>query len=428
MTFLTWNTQTIDGVSYYAELPSRTYTGEEIEFTAVDMIDWDYRSILSSLDISYKDNTNAGTGYMTFSADGSNVIGSMTFPFTIDPADISTDVTISSIEDQVYKGEALTPAITATYNGMTLVEGTDYTVEYSNNNAVGMGKATITGIGNYTGTVTKTFTINEYDPGNEIVPIDIEDVSITLNADSYTYTGSEIVPSLKVDYTINETAEYYYTLVEGEDYTITCTNNIDVGTATYTITGIEQGDGGFTGTTKAATFTITAAQISSATMYGSISDQYYTGEEITPNDEVALKFNGAILVEDEDYVLIPSDNIYAGTATMTIRGIGNFTGTDTTTFTILSTELTESNVTVSDIEDVTYNKSAQEPEPDVYLDGVLLTKDVDYTLSYENNTNAGTATVIITGKDNCTGEIRKDFTIKPKSGNMFIIILLDDWQ
>ncbi|MCC8015453.1 MAG: hypothetical protein LIO87_09690 [Eubacterium sp.] len=130
----------------------------------------------------------------------------------------------------------------------------------------------------------------------------------------------------------------------------------------------------------------------------------------------------------EDYVLIPSDNIYAGTATMTIRGIGNFTGTDTTTFTILSTELTDSNVTVSDIEDVTYNKSAQEPEPDVYLDGVLLTKDVDYTLSYENNTNTGTATVIITGIDNCTGEIRKNFTIKPKSGNMFIIILLDDWQ
>ena len=66
-----------------------------------------------------------------------------------------------TIPSQTYNGSALTPVVTVQDGNTTLTEGTDYTVEYSNNtNAGTSAKATITGKGNYTGTVEKNFTIN----------------------------------------------------------------------------------------------------------------------------------------------------------------------------------------------------------------------------------------------------------------------------
>lgn len=71
-----------------------------------------------------------------------------------------TDITISEISSQTYNGSALTPVVTVQDGNTTLTEGTDYTVEYSNNTDAGTSaKATITGKGNYIGTVEKTFTI-----------------------------------------------------------------------------------------------------------------------------------------------------------------------------------------------------------------------------------------------------------------------------
>ncbi|WP_026511410.1 MULTISPECIES: CAP domain-containing protein [unclassified Butyrivibrio] len=67
--------------------------------------------------------------------------------------------TVSSIGYQEYTGSSITPAFTVTLNGKTLVENTDYTVEYSNNVNEGYGKITITGKGNYSGTKTTSFVI-----------------------------------------------------------------------------------------------------------------------------------------------------------------------------------------------------------------------------------------------------------------------------
>ncbi|MCB6994435.1 hypothetical protein LI177_13190 [bacterium 210820-DFI.6.37] len=64
-----------------------------------------------------------------------------------------------SVPAQTYTGKALTPAVTVKDGSKTLKNGTDYTVTYSNNVNAGTGKVTITGKGNYTGSVTKTFAI-----------------------------------------------------------------------------------------------------------------------------------------------------------------------------------------------------------------------------------------------------------------------------
>lgn len=65
-----------------------------------------------------------------------------------------------AVKDQVYSGKAKKPAVTVTLNGNTLAGGTDYTVKYSNNKAIGTASVTVTGVGKYTGTAKATFRIN----------------------------------------------------------------------------------------------------------------------------------------------------------------------------------------------------------------------------------------------------------------------------
>jgi uncharacterized repeat protein (TIGR02543 family) len=67
--------------------------------------------------------------------------------------------TIATIKNVAYTGEAQTPALTVTLGDKTLVEGTDYTVAYTNNTEVGCATATITGIGAYTGTNARNFVV-----------------------------------------------------------------------------------------------------------------------------------------------------------------------------------------------------------------------------------------------------------------------------
>ena len=72
----------------------------------------------------------------------------------------SSNTTISGIAaEYIYRGSAIEPVPTVTYNGATLTAGTDYTVSYSGSNSVGTATVTVTGTGNYAGTVTKNYTI-----------------------------------------------------------------------------------------------------------------------------------------------------------------------------------------------------------------------------------------------------------------------------
>ena len=68
---------------------------------------------------------------------------------------------MDAIPAQTATGSALTPAVTVRHGDAVLAAGTDYTVTYANNTAVGTATVTITGMGNYTGTLTATFAIRE---------------------------------------------------------------------------------------------------------------------------------------------------------------------------------------------------------------------------------------------------------------------------
>ena len=297
-------------------------------------------------------------------------------------------VVISNIADQTYTGSLIAPNITVSCNDVELVKDTDYTVSYSNNKNVGTATISITGIGDYTGTITKNF---------NIVARDISDTTIG-SIPNQTYTGNSISALPVITYN-------GATLTKGTDYTLTYSNNVNVGTGTVTITG----KGNFKGTTS-KTFSISARAMSD-TSVANVSSQTYTGNGISPLPTIT--YNNKTLKKDTDYTLSYSNNINAGTATITITGKGNFTGTTSKTFSISARAM--SDTSVANISSQTYTGNVISPLPTITYNNKTLKKDTDYTLSYSDNINAGTATITITGKGNFTGMTSMTFIITQKS-------------
>ena len=297
-------------------------------------------------------------------------------------------VVISNIADQTYTGSLIAPNITVSCNDVELVKNTDYTVSYSNNKNVGTATISITGIGDYTGTITKNF---------NIVARDISDTTIG-SIPNQTYTGNSISALPVITYN-------GATLTKGTDYTLTYSNNVNVGTGTVTITG----KGNFKGTTS-KTFSISARAMSD-TSVANVSSQTYTGNGISPLPTIT--YNNKTLKKDTDYTLSYSNNINAGTATITITGKGNFTGTTSKTFSISARAM--SDTSVANISSQTYTGNVISPLPTITYNNKTLKKDTDYTLSYSDNINVGTATITITGKGNFTGMTSTTFIITQKS-------------
>jgi len=297
-------------------------------------------------------------------------------------------VVISDVADQTYTGSLIAPNITVSCNDVELVKNTDYTVSYSNNKNVGTATISITGIGDYTGTITKNF---------NIVARDISDTTIG-SIPNQTYTGNSISALPVITYN-------GATLTKGTDYTLTYSNNVNVGTGTVTITG----KGNFKGTTS-KTFSISARAMSD-TSVANVSSQTYTGNGISPLPTIT--YNNKTLKKDTDYTLSYSNNINAGTATITITGKGNFAGTTSKTFSISARAM--SDTSVANISSQTYTGNVISPLPTITYNNKTLKKDTDYTLSYSDNINVGTATITITGKGNFAGTTSKTFSISARA-------------
>lgn len=262
----------------------------------------------------------AGTGFDEALCKISNVY----FYANIIKKDISTTHVTLQRTEYTYDGTAKKPGVTVSDGMSILVQDTDYTVVYSNNTNVGNATATITGIGNYTGIVSKSFVIV---PAQTVTqpPItaptrSISEFTAALDISSYIYDGAPKTPSVSIkDGTL--------TLNSGADYTVEYTDNTNVGTATVTITG----KGNYTGT-MTLTFTISKQPISQLVATLDKSTYSYTGKLIKPSVTVAN--NKTLLVNGTDYTVAYYYNKRLGTATVTITGIGNFTGSIKKTFII----------------------------------------------------------------------------------------------
>ena len=142
----------------------------------------------------------------------------------------------------------------------------------------------------------------------------------------------------------------------------------------------------------------------------SLSRTSYEYTKFKKQPIITATYNGTTLKKGTDYDYYYIKNVLAGTGYAMLRGKGKYSGTKLVPFTITTTDIAEGG-TVADIADYTYDGTAKKPTVKVQYTGTTLTKGTDYTVSYSNNTNAGTATVKITGKRNFHGTLTKTFKI-----------------
>ena len=135
----------------------------------------------------------------------------------------------------------------------------------------------------------------------------------------------------------------------------------------------------------------------------------YTGKPFKPDVKVYL--GSYELTAGTDYKIVSyKNNTKIGTATCTIQGLGTYTGTTTGSFTIAPIPLPGYSWYYS-LEYSNYDYTGKEIRPAVTCEG--LTEGIDFTVSYKDNINAGTAQVIITGIGNYSGTSTLEFTINP---------------
>ncbi|MCR4923679.1 MAG: Ig-like domain-containing protein, partial [Lachnospiraceae bacterium] len=454
-------------VSFKDGVSSFTYTGKAIEPEVVVTVrdkelvkDTDY-------EVSYKNNINAlspsvvivtGTGrYKDF--------GSKRLSFTIEKKDLASEDIKLQLECKKinYTGKERKPLPYVKDGEDDLKNGKDYDVSYSNNTEISTGSetkptVTLTGKGNYFGTITDTFEI-------EKAPFALwvegaEDSKYF--AETFTYTSAKIEP------TDMEVYWYNTKLTEGKDYTLKYVNNVNA----YNIDKSDKNDkkapaiiisgkGDYSGNSIRVLFTISPTTLDNC-LFSNIFLQYKEGKVQKGKTKVSFVSdyeNLCVLKENKDYKL-DYDKAYAvdkdgnkiedfkgkllsdiGTYYIPIKGIGNFESDDGKGYikeyiqeekeSPASLNISKAKFSFEDGSEtitknwsgkwkymtladdnykLTYVKDGKEVTLKEYKEGETLS-DCDYIVSYKNNNKAGKASIIFTGINDYSGKLTKTFTI-----------------
>ena len=307
--------------------------------------------------------------------------------------------------ETIFDGNAKTPEVVVKTGSSTLKKDTDYTVAYSENTQVGTATVTITGKGNYTGTVTKTFKIvaATLAPLKALIKADFDAV------DKTTYTGKAI------DLVKDAYSDLKY--VKNRDFTVEYEpQNINAGKVLVKINGI----GNYKDAKESFEFTIKKRAISDKDVKVAVQGLTYSSDMTDKQikDAVSLTYNGMTLVENTDYkitkIVKNGKNI-----TLTIVGMdGNYEGTRTETVSVAAKDI--NTLTLPKIDAQKYTGSEITVVSGKVGDSKFEIKDGNYTLelnkdykivNYENNKNVGTATINIVGTGAYTGKASISFPI-----------------
>ena len=367
-----------------------TYTGKAVTFPVTVTRAGTVLKAGKDYSITYKKNKDAGEASLVITGKGSYT-GEIVKNFTIKKAELGAGGAIGDIKTFTYTGKAICPSVTVTY-GKTRLTTKDYRVYYTRNTEAGTARVTVTGTGNYTGTLAGEFTI---------AAKEIRKCSIRVS-DAPLLTATGGIPEITVK-------DGGTVLLQGRDYTVSYQDNHSLGKATAIITGCGS-YGGETVKTYQVKKDFTAAKLA-----WDLPDDYYNGKEKKPKISVTL--DGVPLKEGKDYTLsyVNCKNASVSESAQVIAsGKGEYAGSLSISFTIRPLSLNSGSVTVSRIRDVVYNGKSQEPSFTVKYGKTVLKKDVDYTVSWYRNVDAGKASVTIRGKGNYEGSVYTDFRITPK--------------
>ena len=405
------------------------------------------------------------------SYDGADVYEYKTFrvsPYELKENDITLDKT-----SYVYTGEDIRPVVTVSANGKELVQDTDYVLEYKNNVNRGTASVTIHGQGNYSGQVTKTFTIGDKEE---------ENIAITRkDSTPIVYDGEEKTPEYVVK--AGDTV-----LEKGRDFTLDYENNVNAGTVTAHFVG----KGGYA-FQKDFEFKILPKPITDCLItpvLDGYEDIYKTNRR---ENSITISDGQRSLQENADYTIESKEELNKNGGKVKIIGKGNYGSTaliDMPSYREMTVDvparyvpgddwigkvsvtmgkgtaeeelltrgeregdgdyfvsyeekengaieaqiigsfegkeilyhfsMTEDGktITAADVSlgetEFTYTGSEIKPAVSVSLAGCTLTEGTDYTVTYDGNINAGTGSVIVSGAGSYNGSAEKKFTILPK--------------
>ena len=293
----------------------------------------------------YKDGN-----YTIFKEEGKLSITAQSIDPGTDPEKPNPDYTgakVNSPKDSVYDGNEHKWIPTVTDKADKKLEaGTDYTVEYSTKNFkdVGTIKVTITGKGNYTGTVTRTY---------KVTP---KEYTVTTESATKTYSGTALTAGGKVEGIVSD---------EKVEFTTTGSQT-EVGTSKNTYEFVWK-------SAKATNYTLAKESIGKLTVKAKSiipddkdtpesdktgitvsepSDSKYDGKEHKEVLTVTDTKTGKELVAGTDYsVTYSSDLVNAGTVKVMVAGLGNYSGSFTKTYKITKRSVTLTSATVSKVYD-----------------------------------------------------------------------------
>lgn len=407
--------------------------------------------------VSYKNNKNvnpAGKAVPTVTVKGKgNYTGTQYVYFNIVPKALTdTDITVNDIT-AAYNGKTIKNAPAVYRNGKKLSKNTHYSVSYPQTGTgayrtAGIYPVVITGKGGYTGTITVHETIT-----NDVLMSKVSIAKIPNQTYSNALVNKEagigITPeALKVTYKKQTLVESTDNGLTG-DYTVSYQNNMAVGTAKVTITAVE--GSGFTGS-KSITYKIVGTSIKKAKVEG-LSNREYTASANAAVDirqeegAYTLTLNGKVLTESKDggltgdYEVSYAKTNKVGTASITFKGINEYTGqlkktykitgynigldengrNDAITMAYYTQDEPDNLKSITTLSDITapYVKGGSKPTVILYFNGVELTPGKDYAIKYANH-NAVTKKetpenklpkITVTGKGNFKGSVTGLYTI-----------------
>ncbi|MBQ7973209.1 MAG: leucine-rich repeat protein [Lachnospiraceae bacterium] len=413
---------------WVAGVKDATYTGKAITFT---LRVYDHKTLLkekTDYTVKYSNNKVAAdtsakkAPAVTITAKGSYK-GKAVVKFNILPRDINGGEFTADDMYAVTGSKAQKPVPVLMYGTTKLKNKKDYTVSYPEAYANGFTAdgdyiITLKGTGNFTGSREVKFELK--------TKTSIAKASVVY-AKSVTYTGEAIQPDVTVK--VGKT-----TLTKGTDYEVTYGPNVEVGTGTITIQGVNSYIG-----VKKVTFKIApVATMNKTKITFNKTSVEFTGKEIKLNEganplTATVMLKETKLVQDKDYIISGyTKNKDAGTATVMFTGIGAYSGTVKKTFKITPATLSANDIAfvdnagnvISDAEaKYAFVKGGCKPEICLTYGDVVYKKGTDYTLSYKNNTKTGAATIIVKGKKNFKGSITKTFTVMQQDiSNMSILV------
>ena len=314
-------TTTNGGTLKVAAVGDQTYTGDPITLTLAPEVTYRDKNtgMVTTLtegtdyDLQYYNNTNAGqatilaVGKAGTTYEGQIGIGS----FYIVQSELS-QASIADIPAATYKRAAWEPELNVISKGKTLIKNVDYTVAFENNVNAGTATATITAVepGNFTGTNSKTFTINKKSLTNAS-----SDFTITLNPTSKTYNGSK--QSVSVSKVTDKNGSSTADMAANTDYTVSGTESTSANVGTYTVT--VTGKGNYTGS-KTATWTITKTEATCTAP---------TAKNLTYSGSAQALVNAGVATGGTMYYYVSANNVKPDKSNLTSTSIPTRTNAST---------------------------------------------------------------------------------------------------